>query len=60
MSPVMILKSDDLPAPLRPMMPHRSPSATVKVMFFRSSVAPNEMPTPDIEIRLTRPSVWEQ
>ena len=35
----MTLKMDVLPAPLRPMMPQRSPSATVKVMFLKSSVA---------------------
>jgi hypothetical protein len=50
----MSLKIDDLPAPLRPMMPHRSPSATVKVMFLKSSVAPNETPTLESERRVTR------
>src|SRR5215208_2708188 len=53
-SPVMTLKIDVFPAPLRPMMPHRSPSATVKVMFLKSSVAPNEMPTLEQERRVTR------
>jgi hypothetical protein len=36
------------------MMPHRSPSATVKVMFLNSSVAPNERPTFETESRVTR------
>jgi hypothetical protein len=36
------------------MIPHRSPSATVKVMFFRSSVAPKEMPTLERERRVTQ------
>src|SRR3954468_14039373 len=49
----MTLKIDVLPAPLRPMMPHRSPSATVKVMFLKSSSAPNEMPTLETESRVT-------
>src|SRR5690349_18011184 len=53
-SPVMSLKIDDLPAPLRPMMPHRSPSATVKVTFLKSSVAPKETPTLESERRVTR------
>ena len=53
-SPVMTLKIDVLPTPLRPMMPHRSPSATVKVMFLNSSVAPKEMPTLETERRVTR------
>src|SRR3982751_4503471 len=49
----MTLKIDVLPAPLRPMMPHRSPSATVKVMFLKSLSAPNEMPTLETESRVT-------
>ena len=49
----MSLKIDDLPAPLRPMMPHRSPSATVKVTFLKSSFAPKEMPTLESESRVT-------
>src|SRR5215207_8934468 len=53
-SPVMSLKIDDFPAPLRPMMPHRSPSATVKVTFSKSLVAPNEMPTLEQERSVTR------
>jgi hypothetical protein len=57
-SPVMILKIDVLPAPLRPMMPHRSPSATVKVMFLKSWVAPNETPTLETERTVTRR--WEK
>jgi len=54
----MTLKMDVLPAPLRPMMPHRSPSATVKVMFLKSSVAPKEMPTLETERRVTQ--IWEK
>ena len=50
----MSLKIDDLPAPLRPMMPHRSPSATVKVTFLNSSVAPNETPILESERRVTQ------
>src|SRR5687768_6752922 len=50
----MTLKIDVLPAPLRPMMPHRSPSATVKVTFLNSSVAPKETPTLEQERRVTR------
>src|SRR6476620_4231957 len=50
----MTLKIEILQAPLRPMIPHRSPSATVKVMFLRSSVAPKEMPTLETESRVTR------
>src|ERR687897_997664 len=50
----MSLKIDVFPAPLRPMMPHRSPSATVKVMFLKSSVAPNETPTLASERSVTR------
>src|SRR5262245_41126451 len=53
-SPVMSLKIDVLPAPLRPMIPHRSPSATVKVMFLKSSVAPNETPMLESERRVTQ------
>src|SRR3954469_20432664 len=53
-SPVMTLKIDVLPAPLRPMMPHRSPSSTVKVMFLKSWVAPKEMPTLETERTVTR------
>ena len=53
MSPVISLKIDDLPAPLRPMIPHRSPSATVKVTFLNSSVAPKETPTLESERRVT-------
>jgi len=34
-------------------MPHRSPWATVNVMFLKSSVAPNEMPTLETESRVT-------
>jgi hypothetical protein len=49
----MILKIDVFPAPLRPMMPQRSPSATVKVMFLNSSVAPKETPTLETERRVT-------
>ena len=52
-SPVMSLKIDDLPAPLRPMIPQRSPSATVKVMFLKSSVAPKETPMLESERRVT-------
>jgi hypothetical protein len=37
-----------------PMMPHRSPSATVKVMFLNSSVAPKETPMLDSERRVTQ------
>ncbi len=54
----MSLKIDVLPAPLRPMMPHRSPSATVKVTFLNSSVAPKETPTLETESRVTRR--WEK
>ena len=54
----MTLKIDVLPAPLRPMMPHRSPSATVNVMFLKSSVAPKDMPTLETERRVTRR--WEK
>jgi hypothetical protein len=50
----MSLKIDVLPAPLRPMMPQRSPSATVKVTFLNSSVAPKETPTLEQERRVTR------
>ena len=50
----MILKIDVLPAPLRPMMPHRSPSSTVKVMFLKSSVAPKETPMLESERRVTQ------
>lgn len=50
----MSLKIDDLPAPLRPMMAHRSPSATVKVTFLKSSVAPNETPIFESERRVTQ------
>jgi len=50
----MSLKIDVLPAPLRPMMPHRSPSATVKVMFLNNSVAPKETPMLDSERRVTQ------
>src|SRR6185295_4755348 len=50
----MILKIDVLPAPLRPMMPHRSPSSTVKVMSLKSSVAPKETPTFETERTVTR------
>src|SRR6478672_11244186 len=50
----MILKIDVLPAPLRPMMPHRSPSSTVKVMFLKSWVAPKETPTFETERTVTR------
>src|SRR5262245_58221396 len=50
----MSLKIDVLPAPLRPMMPHRSPSATVKVMFLKSSVAPKETPMLESERRVTQ------
>ena len=50
----MTLKIDVLPAPLRPMIPHRSPSATVNVMFLRSSVAPKEIPMLEQERRVTR------
>ena len=49
----MTLKMDVLPAPLRPMIPQRSPSATVKVMFLKSSSAPKEMPTLETERRVT-------
>src|SRR5581483_3564292 len=56
-SPVISLKIDVLPAPLRPMMPHRSPSATVKVMFLKSSVAPKETPTLDNERSVTPASL---
>src|SRR5690348_13654936 len=52
-SPVMSLKIDVLPAPLRPMIPHRSPSATVKVTFLKSSVAPKETPMLESERRVT-------
>ena len=54
----MSLKIDVLPAPLRPMMPHRSPSATVKVMFLNSSVAPNETPMLESERRVTQSPEW--
>jgi len=54
----MSLKIDVLPAPLRPMIPHRSPSATVKVTFLNSSVAPKETPTLETESRVTRG--WEK
>ena len=43
--PVMIWKSVDLPAPLRPMMPHRSPRAMVTETSVSSVVAPNDTPT---------------
>src|SRR3954463_14644927 len=36
------------------MIPHRSPSATVKVMFLKSSVAPNETPMLENERRVTQ------
>lgn len=48
-----ILSMEAFPAPLPPMMPHRSPWATVKVMFLKRSVAPNEMPTLETESRVT-------
>ena len=51
---MITLKIEVFPAPLRPMMPHRSRSATVKVMFLKSSSAPNEMPTLETESRVTR------
>ena len=54
----MSLKIDVLPAPLRPMMPHRSPSATVKVMFLKSSVAPKETPMLESERRVTQSPEW--
>ena len=54
----MSLKIDVLPAPFRPMMPHRSPSATVKVMFLKSSVAPKETPTLASERRVTQRREW--
>ena len=50
----MTLKIDVFPALLRPMMPHRSPSATVKVTCLNSSVAPKLMPTLEQERRVTR------
>jgi len=50
----MTLKIDDLPAPLRPIIPHRSPSATVKVIFLSSSVAPKEIPIFEPERSVTR------
>jgi hypothetical protein len=36
------------------MIPHRSPSATVKVTFLNSSVAPKETPTLDRDRRVTQ------
>jgi len=50
----MSLKIVVLPAPLRPMIPHRSPSATVKVTFLKSSVAPKETPMLESERRVTQ------
>ncbi len=60
----MTLKMEVFPAPFRPMMPHRSRSATVNVIFLKSSVAPNEMPTFETESRVTqsgkRIGIWTQ
>jgi hypothetical protein len=39
----MIRKREVLPLPLRPMMPHRSPRATVRVTSLRIVLAPNRM-----------------
>ena len=55
----MSRKIDDLPAPLRPMMPHRSPSTTVKVTFLKSSVAPKETPMLESESRVTQRRVGQ-
>src|SRR5688500_7958326 len=49
----MVEMTDVLPAPFGPMMPHRSPSATVKVTFLKSSVAPKETPMLESERRVT-------
>jgi hypothetical protein len=42
------------------MMPHRSPSATVKVTFLKSSVAPKESPMFESERTVTRKLVGRE
>ena len=50
--PARILNSVVFPEPLRPMIPHRSPFATVKVTPENRTVAPNRTLRFDAEMRV--------